>query len=247
MKKLLFVISGLMTVCILTSQDLKLDDILARNFKAIGQEKMAKIQTIKISGKMIGGNMEIPFTIVQKLPNLRRSDFDMQGTKFVQSFDGQNGWTIMPQSGSLEPQDMSPETTKTFTDENDESYASWDNPFFTWERLGNKLELVGKEILSGVSVYNIKITSKDNKVDNYFLDADKFLVLRTKEKEMKQGMMVETETVYGDFKEVDGVLCALNIEIIENGQTSVVIKIDKYDFNTPFDNAFFKKPVTDVK
>jgi outer membrane lipoprotein-sorting protein len=247
MKRLLLIFSAILSISILSAQDLKLDEILARNFKAIGQEKMAKIQTIKISGKMINGNMEIPVTIVQKLPNLRRADFDIQGTKLVQSFDGQSGWTINPSSGSLEPQDMSPVTTKNFKDENDESYASWDNPFFTWERLGNKIELVGKEALNGISVYNIKITTKDNKVDNYFVDAATFLVLRSKNKEMKQGMMVETETVYSDFKEVDGVLCALKVEIIENGQTSFVIMIDKYEFNTPVENAFFKKPVTDMK
>lgn len=247
MKKLLFIISVILSTGILSAQNLKLDQLLEKNFKAIGQDKLANVQTIKLTGKMLQGNMEISMISMEKRPNLRRFEGELQGTKFIQSFDGQNGWTINPMSGSLEPQDMAPETLKTFKEENDESYGTWDNPFFTWERLGSKIELVGKEDLNGIAVYNIKITAKDNTVDNYYMDASTFLVLRVKSRELKQDVMAETETVYSDFKMIDGIMCALKIELIDNGQTSVVIKIDNYEFNTPIEDSLFKKPVTIVK
>lgn len=242
MKKLLVFIMCFLSASVLFAQDMKLEDILAKNFKASGQDKLAKITTIRVTMKMAEGGMEALITMSQKYPNSMRMETEFQGTKIIYAVDGQNGWMINPASGSLEPQDMPAEVLNDYID-NTGTFLNWKNPFFNWKEKGNKIELVGKEDMNGTPVYNIKITFADNQVYNYFVDAAKFLVLKEKDTETMQGQEVTEEDIYSDFREIDGVLIAFKVEVSLNGQSGQSVTVDKCEFNIPLDDALFTKPV----
>jgi outer membrane lipoprotein-sorting protein len=246
MKKLLVILLSFLSSGLIMAQDLNLDELIKKNFKVIGQDKLMKTQTITQTGKMLTQGVELAMTTIQKKPHLQRVELEYQGTKVIYAYDGQNGWMIAPGSGTLDPQDMPAEMLKGFA-ENDDSFIGWDNPLFTWKELGKKIELVGKEDLNGITVFNIKITSKDSSVVNFYMDATKFVILKEKSSAIRQGQMVETETRYSEIKEVDGVMNAFRIEVLENGQTSVVFTFDKCEFDLPVDDGIFKKPVTNSK
>ena len=236
MRKLLIIILCFFSTGLMKAQDLKLEELFDKHFKAIGQDKLAKVQTMKITGKVFQMGMEMNITVIKKRPNLSRTEIEVQGTKIVFAVDGQNGWIIMPFSGSSDPQDMPAEQL------NNTKKEDMDGPFVNWREKGNKIDLLGKEDLAGTPVYNIKVVSKDSTVANYFMDTAKFVVLKMKTKVMAQGQMADVETNFSDYREVEGIQNAFKIENISNGMTAAQITFDKIEYNLPVDDTIFKRP-----
>jgi outer membrane lipoprotein-sorting protein len=241
MKKLLIIILSFLSTGILMAQDIKLEELLDKYYKAIGQDKIIKAQTMKMTGKIFQMGMEMTMTIIKKRPNLSRTEVDVQGTKIVFAVDGENGWMIMPFTGSSDPQDMPADQL------NNTKKEDMDGPFFNWKEKGNMLELVGKEDMEGTPVYNVKITSKDSTVANYYMDATKFVILKMKAKVMSQGQMADVETKFSDFREANGIQNAYKIETMSNGQAGAQITFDTFEYDVPMDNAIFKRPAADAK
>jgi outer membrane lipoprotein-sorting protein len=236
MKKVLFLILSVFMVGGLFAQDLKLEDVLAKHFKAIGQEKFAKVQTMKMTGKVFQMGMEMTMSVIKKRPNLSRTEVDVQGTKIVYAIDGQSGWMIMPFTGSSDPQDMPEEQLASAKKED------MDGPFINYKDKGTQLELVGKEIVDSIQVYNIKVTTKDGESSNFYIDAAKFVIVKMKAKVMSQGQLAEVETKFSDFREVNGMKNAYKIETLANGQAGATITFETVEFDVPVDNAIFAKP-----
>jgi outer membrane lipoprotein-sorting protein len=225
---------------------MKLEDILAKNFKASGQDKLGNMSTTKMTMNISQEGMTFSISMLRKHPNLLRTETEVQGTKIIYAFDGQNGWMINPAAGTLDPQDMPADMVKDFDDKTS-TLLNWNNPFFNWKEEGNKIELVGLEDMNGIQVYNIKITYKDNEVMNYYIDAAKFVVLKEKSTETYPGQEVVEEDVYSDFREVEGVVVPFKFEVLINGQSSAAANIDKVEFNLPLEDTIFKKPVPENK
>jgi len=142
----------------------------------------------------------------------------------------------MPFTGSSDPQDM-PEEQLTSARKED-----MDGPFLNYQAKGNKVELVGKEVVDSISVYNIKVTTKDDETSNYYIDASKFVILKMKAKVMAQGQLAEVETKFSDFKVANGIQSAYKIETIANGQAGASITFETVEYDIPVDNAIFVKP-----
>ena len=82
--------------------DLTVDQILAKHYEAIGGKAAWKnVQAIKQTGKMSMAGMEAPFTLYNKRPNKLRIEFEIQGMKGMQVFDGTDGWTLAVGLGSI--------------------------------------------------------------------------------------------------------------------------------------------------
>jgi hypothetical protein len=241
MKKVLILILSFLTTGVFFAQNLKLEDVLANYNKASGQEKLSKIQTMKMTGKVFQMGMEMTMSIIKKRPNLSRTEVVAQGMTIVIVYDGQTGWMIAPYTGSSDPQDMPEEQLNSVKKED------MDGPFTNWKEKGSQIELVGKENMDSIPVYNLKMTSKEGDVSNFYLDATRFTILKMKAKVMAQGQLTEVETKFSDFKDVDGIQTAHKMETMSNGQAGAQITFDKFEYDIPVDNAIFKKPGTDAK
>jgi len=249
MKKLLIILLSFLSTGILIAQDMKLDELLEKYYKAIGQDKSVKIQTFKITGKMSQrGGVVFQLISFNKRPDMERVEFDLQGTKLIVVFDGQTGWMINPLGESFEPQDMSADQINS----GKKLYGTqkipfgWNNPLVNWKENGDKIELVGKEDINGMPAYNIKMTFSDNEVVNYYMDIEKNLILNSKEKSMIQGQIIDVETIYSDFRNVDSVLIPFKLETLYNGRSAAIITFDKVEINLPLDDAIFKKPAVNT-
>lgn len=243
MKKLLISVLSLFTMGIIIAQDMKLDELLDKYYKASGQDKLAKINTVKMTGKMLQGGLEFLLTSYEKRPDLNKAEIEFQGTKMVFVFVGQSGWTINPVSGSMDPQDMSADMLNSSKKEDmKDPYSSWDNPLVIWKEKGYKIELVGKEDLVGTPVYNLKMTFNENESVNYYMDAAKFLILKTSQKATVQGQAIDVESIFADFKEVDGIMNQFKVETFYNSQSARIFITEKIEYNVPIDDVIFKKP-----
>jgi outer membrane lipoprotein-sorting protein len=244
MKKLLVLLISIFSIAPLLAQDLSPDEIVLRNLKAIGQDKLMNIQTLKVTGKMTQQGLDFQVTVYQKKPEKTRQEIEVQGMSIIMAVDGETGWTINPMSGSADAQDMPADVIKSLEKEGrGDPTVSWDNPLLNWKENGTNIELAGREDINGSSAYNLKVTFKDNYVINYFVDAKSFVLLKSKSTEAAQGQTFDREIRFSDYTDIDGVLIPIKIEVLINGQVGQVFTMDKCEFNVPVDDSIFNKPV----
>jgi len=220
------------------SQELKLDDILTKYFNTVGAEKMKGWQTVTTTGNVNMQGTKYPFRILMKRPGKIRIELEIQSMKMIQAFDGQHGWTIMPWSGSTDPQDMTSDETKVIKDQ-----ADFEGSLYNWREKGHKAELIGKEDVDGSPAYNIKVAKANGDIENIFIDAENYVILKGTSNVKINGNETESENINSNYKEVNEVLLPFTIENKTKGQTVSHFIIDKYEMNTEVNDSIFIKPV----
>lgn len=244
MKKLLFIIVCILAAGNLFAQNRTPEELVAKFLQTIGQDKMANIQTVKVTGKIAFKNkMTVSITSIRKSSGLNRTEINMQGTMVIFAGDKKNSWRIDPRTGSSDPQDLPSDEVKQNIADYAYPYAEWDNPLVKWKERGDNLELIGKEDLKGTPVYNIKITDKDKNYANFYMDTAKYIILKAVYNVKDEGRTYEGEEVYSDFRSIEGVLAAFKVEEFINNQKITTVAFDKIEFNIPIFDILFRKPV----
>ena len=220
------------------SQELKLDDILTKYFSTIGIDKMKEWQTVTTIGKASMQGTEYPFRLIMKRPGKIRIEVEIQSMKMIQAFDGQHGWSVSPWTGSTAAQDMTADETKIIKEE-----ADFEGSLYNWKEKGHKAEFIGKENVDGSEAYNIKVSRANGDIENFYIDAEDYVIIKGISISKNQGNEMESENVNSDFKEVNGVLLPFTIENKSKGQTVSHFMVDKYEINTDVNDSLFIKPV----
>lgn len=238
MKRLLLVLLGVTLLSFgntIIAQDL--EEVLENYFETIGQDKLLKVNTITMNGNIMAGGMEFPFTTVLKRPKMLRIESTIQGQKMIQVFDGENGWMINPMMGTLEPQDMDPETVKQL-----KSQADMDGELYNYKEKGHEVEYLGIDEMEGTEVYKLKLTRKDGDETIYYIDADAYVVLKATGKRKVQGVEVEGESTFGNYKMVEGIVFPFSITSGVAGQPSAQVVIDTVILDKPVADSLFIRP-----
>jgi hypothetical protein len=220
------------------AQEMKLDDVLNAYYKASGTEKMKDWTTLTVKGKTIAQGVEFPITLIMKRPSRLRTEAEVQGMKLIQAFDGQQGWSITPWSGSSAPQYMTPDEIRIVKEQTD-----MEGPLYHWKEKGGKAELLGKEDMEGNQVYKIKLTKASGDIDISYIDAESFILLKTDSKVTIQGNETESESLYTNYKDLGGVLMATTITNKMKDQVISQLVIEKTELNLPVSDSLFMKPV----
>lgn len=216
------------------------DEIIAKNIEAHGGiEKLKAVQTIKMSGKMImGQGMEAPFMMMSKRPKMSRVEFTFQGMTGIQAYDGKNGWMVMPFMGKKDPEAMPEDQAKMMDDQ-----ADMDGPLVDWKGKGSKIELAGKEQVEGADAWKLKVTRKDTTMIHIYLDAESYLEIKSEAKRKVRGTEMEGETLFGDYKEVHGMMLAHSMESGAKGSPMrQKMVFDKVEVNIPIADSLFAMP-----
>ena len=214
------------------------DEVIAKSFEARGGlEKLKAIQSIRMTGKMSMGPMELPMVIEVKRPAGFRVDVTVQGTSAVQAYDGTTAWGISPM-GTGQPEPLPAEEAKQMADQ-----ADMDGPLVDYKAKGHQVELLGKEKLEGSDAYKLKVTKKSGDVEYYFLDAESYLPVRVEGKRTVRGTEIEGEGTVGDYKEAGGFLWPHSIQNGAKGRPEKqTITIEKIEIDPAIDDTRFKMP-----
>lgn len=231
---------ALLAVLAPAAQAQTVDEILAKHYDAIGLDKLKKIQTMRVSGKMtVGPGMDAVLTMERKRPGMSRMEFTLQGMTGVQAFDGDNGWSVMPFMGKKDPEPMSADDAKEMKDD-----ADFDGALSDWKAKGHTAEYLGKESVEGAETYKVKLTKKGGRVETYYLDTETGLMLKLESKRTVRGNEIDSETVLGDYKDVNGMLMPFSLEQgMKGSPQKQKMTFDKYEMDVKLEDARFKLPV----
>jgi len=216
------------------------EEIVQKYMDAAGTKaKWDSIKTMKATGYASMGGMEFSFTQYQKRPGKALLEVIVQGMVMKQAYDGTMAWTINPFQGSKKPEKVDDETAKHFKD-----MGIIGGKLMNWKENECKIELIGKEDFEGTEVFKLKLTDKDAMETMYYLDAAKYLELKVTAKSKMMGKEIESETTYGNFKTVNGVMIPFTMEINTKGSQmgSQTLKLDKVEHNVDMDDAIFVMP-----
>lgn len=221
-----------------------IDEILAKHYEAQGGlARLQKIQTMRMSGKMtVGPGMEAPITLEKKRPGMMRLDFTFSGMTGTQAYDGTQGWQVMPFMGKKDPEALSPEDAKEV-----EQQADFDGPLVDWKAKGHAVELLGKESVEGADTWKIKLTRKSGQVEFYYIDTETFLILRETAKRTMRGTEIDGESLFSDYKEVDGVMFPFSMTSGAVGSPQKQsMSFDKIEVDPAIDASRFRMPAATV-
>lgn len=226
----------------MAAQEMALDEVLEKHYEAIGGlDAWSSVATASMSGKMSAPQgFEAPFVIMFKVPGKSRLEFTFQGMTGVQAVDGDVAWQIMPFMGKTEAEPMPEEQAKLMMEQ-----ADFDGPLVNWEDDGNTIEYEGTEDVEGTSAHKLKVTLATGDVRHYYLDADYFLPIKSTGTTTIQGQKQDFETIYGDYKEVGGLMLAHSIESKPVGAPAgQVITIETTEVNVDIADDQFSMPTT---
>jgi outer membrane lipoprotein-sorting protein len=221
------------SVSFIQAQNVK--EILDKHFKAIGQDKLAKVETYSIKAKVTQMGMELPMIMKMKKPNKFRMEMDMAGQKMIQVYDGQKGWVVAPWISS-EPQELTGAELEQAM-----AQADIDGELYNYEKKGHQVELVGKEDIDGTDMYNLKVTNKNGSVKNYYIDAEKYLIKQVKASAVSMGQEVNVTQKMVEYKDFDGIKIATKI-ISETPMGNAEIVMEEVELDTDIDDSIFSKP-----
>lgn len=232
MKKLLFLMTGLIAVTVINAQSL--DEIVKKYSTAIKSDQLANVKTIKITGKMSGMGMEMPMVMYMKNPNKIKVVYSFNGQEMVSVFDGEKGYMINPMTGSSNPIELKGDQLKQV--ENNLIFRNEIMNYFNKKQLS----LDGEESVNGKPAYKLKVIVEGGSPIYMFIDKSSNLLVKTITAIDQMGTSMNVETFMTDYSDESGVVMPKKTTAMANGMEAAVITFDKIEVNLPMEDSLFK-------
>ena len=240
MKRLFYLAFTAAVLLPLAAHSQTLDEIIAKNAQARGGlEKLRAIKSLRIIARLFQGTFRATYVQENKRTDKVREETIIQGMAQIQAYDGKSAWQINPFGGRKDPELMSADDTKTLIIDSD-----LEGLLIDYKEKGHKAELIGHDSVEGTDCFKIKLTLKDGDVRYYFLDADSFLEIKIETQSTVRGAVQFTDTMLGDYEQVDGLYFPFSIEIGETGGTDQRLRltVEKIEINPSLDDNLFSLP-----
>jgi hypothetical protein len=225
-------------------EDLNPRDIVARAIKAHGgKDKLEKLKAsvVKTKGQYYGlGEDPIEYNgeTALELPDHSRSEAESKLGTYLQVINGDNGWIKLGdysrECGREECKEMREQMNAVriahLTVLNGDEY---------------KLSPLPEESINERPVVGVRVQHKGYRDVNLFFDKEKgYLVkMQTRLKDVQVGgEEVTAETVYEDYREVDGVMVAHKFTLLYDGKTHNEGEVAQVTFADQLDDGMFEKP-----
>ncbi len=213
------------------------EDVLEKMIDAQGgRSALEKIEDTILTGYMeaiqmgFGGSL----TTYLKEPNKLRQDATVQDTLIIQSFDGEIAWMTNPMTGLKE--EMPPVMAKDFG-----RSALGNDTLLDPKKFGITYTLTGKELLEGKEYFVLSQGFPDGFKTSLLIDPETYLLYKEKTiSENELGEEVEVETIFSDYKIIEGILIAHKLVIYQDGSEFMKMEITEVKFNTGLEDKWFK-------
>jgi outer membrane lipoprotein-sorting protein len=234
-KSILTVFVILFSMFLNIAQAQSLEDILAKHFKAKGQDELVASKTILVKAKVSQMGMEMPLEMKIKKPDKFYITIDMQGQKIIQAFDGEHGWMLSPMTGT-EPMDMTGDQLIQARQQ-----ADLEGELYNYKKKESTADLLGKVNLDGKDAYRIKLTTNDGNSKDYFIDADNYNIVKVKATVSSQGQTYEVEQTMNEYKSFNGILMPTKMSS-KTPVGNIEVIFEDVKFNANIEDSIFEKP-----
>jgi hypothetical protein len=213
------------------SQAQTADDVVNKYVEAMGgKEKLLALKSVKMTGSINIQGMDIALTVTILNGVGFRNDISVPGMgEGYQIMTPTKGWSYMPFQGQTSPEEVDAEKVKS-----GQAQIDLQSALLNYKEKGHTVELLGKETAEGVECYKLKVTHKDGKVSTLFIDGKTYYRIKSVTTSNTNGADTEVETVYSDFKTIDGYVFPFS-QTTPNGP----IVYSAVEVNKPVDESIF--------
>lgn len=218
---------------------LSAEDIVARSVQARGGlEAWKSVRTVRMQGAMeLEGGESAPLTLEFKRPSKVRIEFEIQGRKGSQAYDGETAWAVVS-FGEGEPVRLDPEQSQELVQQ-----ADFEGPLVGYREKGHEIRLVGPQTLEGTDVYSIELERKDGEVTVHHIDAESFLEVRQSTRRSIEEREVEISVRLSDYRKVGELLIPHRVEqSVSVAPAPQVIQLDSVELNVDLADERFAFP-----
>jgi outer membrane lipoprotein-sorting protein len=231
MKKLVFVLAGLIAITAINAQSL--EEIVKNYSASMKYDKLAGISSIKITGKMSAMGMEMPMVMYMKNPNKIKVTYSFNGQDMVSVFDGEKGYMINPMTGSSVPVQLTGDQLKQVNDNN-----VFRNQLLDYFKKG-QLTLEGEENVNDKPAFKLKANAGSSPVI-MFLDKGSYMLVKTSTTVNQMGNSMNVDSYMTNYVDINGVLLPKKTTAMANGMEAGVITFDNIEVNIPMEDSIFK-------
>ena len=169
-----------------------------------------------------------------KEPNMVRLDMEFMGMVMTQACDGETSWATDFQTGAAEA--VTGEPGSVFRNSSFGNSALL-NP----EKYGISYVFKGKETIEGKEYLLLDRIYPDEYTITLYIDSSTYLLYKMKQRSYNEMMMeIVEESIYSDYREVEGMKAAHTITILRDGEVFAVMTVSDTKFNTGLEDSFFK-------
>ncbi len=238
MRRLILAIHGVLLLALASAApaaQTAVDDLVAKNLAAKGGvEKLRGVTSVRITGRVKGGRGLSTITVWTRRPNSMRQEMTTDGQTVVTGFDGTTFWAVNPLLGPGARQLSGPAAERAREEAED-----FDSVLLDYREKGYTVEVVP----SGAGAPpHLRVTKKNGKVQDIYLDPSTFLEQRISAEVSQGGKTVTITTEFANYRPVDGMMVPFTIRQSVNGQVQGEVNYDRVQFNLPFDDGLFRMP-----
>jgi hypothetical protein len=231
MKKLIFVMAGLIMMTVISAQSL--DEIVKKYTEANKLDKVASLKTIKITANLSMMGMDMPMVLWMKNPNKIKSVTTFNGSDMIQVFDGEKGYMVNPMTGSTDPVEMTPDQIKQTL-----RSSMFQNYMASYLKNG-QLTLDGEDKVNEKPAYKIKATVEGGTVVDMFIDKSSYFLVKTSTTTSQGGMTVTMDSYPSDYTETNGFMIPMKTTSTAQGM-DILITFTKVEVDIPMEDSEFK-------
>lgn len=221
------------------NEEARLRELLAQALKAHGgAENLEKLKASVITARGKVLDLEYNSETSIQLPDCSRTTAESKFGKFVQILNGDKGWVKL---GELSRECSKEELTEMKEQLNAARIAR----LTVLSDKEYKLSPLGEEIIEGRLTAGLRVERKGFREVSLFFDKENGLLVKmqTRIKDpLRGGQEFSAETLYSDYKEVDGCMAAQKFTIKYDGKVYNEGEITAVKFSESLDASVFERP-----
>ncbi len=201
-----------------------------------GSRAVAALSSLSVEGSQVQAGVSYQFFMRKKRPNSIRYRLSAGATSISCGYNGQKGWQRTKVGSEVTVTDLSATQLSVLREE-----ADFDSPLFRHlEKSWNQITLVGTQQLGDTYVNVLEVKKFSEPFARYYLNSRSGLML--KRVLLNQDGTSGLETLYRDYREVDGYQFAYEVENRLGDQQVSLVNIETIEINPGLLSFYFKKP-----
>lgn len=201
-----------------------------------GLRDAASLSSVIVEGKIAQDGENMRFMMHRKRPNLFRYRLSLNGNSVTSGYDGRIGWVREEMNRAVEIRRLEGAALASL-----EAMGRFESPLFQYDQKNDySFKLLPQQYWEGRSVHVIEVTDFRGSVSQHFLDATRGHILRLDR--LDASGAVTNQTLYRDYKTVEGFPFAYEVERRTAGETVSIAKIETISVNTGVLSFYFRQP-----
>lgn len=214
-----------------------LESILQRFTEAYGGFRDAdSLSSLSVEGTILQNGREFDFLMRKKRPHFMRYHLSNESNSVITGYDGSQGWMRTKIKGEVSIDLLDEESEPSMRKQ-----ARFESPLFHHlQKRENQIELVERITLDERSILVLEVIEYGSELSRYYLDLETAHIVRVDHLDAKGELRIQT--LYRDYREVEGFPFAFEIETRVSSETRSLAKVNSIDVNPGILSLYFAKP-----